>query len=251
MSIKQNEQPVSNTEESVFRIAGIGIMATVFGLVAAVVVIPIFLPGLVYSVNGEEPKAFWFLSRGTALVSFVFLWISMVLGLLISAKVAKFFPGAFTANDLHQFVSIGGLVTGLIHGLLMLGDKYMDTNLFQILAPFTFVKYRPVWVGVGQLCFYFWLVTVISFYIKKRIGYKAWRTTHYLSFLTFAGMLVHGILSGTDTGTPWVNWMYWISAGSILFLTLYRVLAASESKVNKSEVTAPNPRPIRPSLDNS
>ncbi len=250
MSIKQNTQPENQEEEFVFRIAGIGIMATVFGLVAAVVVIPIFLPGLVYSVSGEEPKAFWFLSRGTALVSFVFLWISMVLGLLISAKVAKLFPGAFTANDLHQFVSIGGLVTGLIHGLLLMGDKYINANLFQVLTPFTLAKYRPVWVGVGQLGFYFWLVTVISFYIKKRIGYKAWRTTHYLSFLTFAGMLVHGILSGTDTATPWVNWMYWISAGSILFLTLYRVIAASETKVNKAEDAVPNPRPIRPSLDN-
>ncbi len=249
---QNNNNPSENTEDgSVYRMLGIGIMAAVFGLVLAVVIVPVFLPGLVFSVSGEEPKAFWFLSRGTALVSYVFLWISMVLGLLLSAKIAKLFPGAFTANDLHQFVSIGGLITGLTHGLLLLGDKYMDTNLFQILTPFAFANYRPVWVGFGQLGFILWLVTVVSFYVKERIGFKAWRATHYLSFLTFAGMLVHGILAGTDTSTTWVNWMYWISGGSVVFLTFYRIFAAIDAKNAKASSPVLQPRIVQSSVENT
>jgi len=230
---------------------GIILLATLLVIVGLIVVLPLLLPGLVYSLLGEKPKVFWFISRGMAMVSFIFLWISMFLGLLISGKIARFFPGAFTANDLHQYVSIAGLVTGLVHGVVLVGDKFMDTNLGQILIPFTYENYRPVWVAFGQIAFYLGLITTVTFYVKKQIGYKAWRITHYLSFLTYAGVLIHGVLSGTDTNTGWVSSLYWISGGSVFFLTLYRILALGENKSTAHavlrQVSAPSAAPGRES----
>jgi len=230
---------------------GIILLATLLVIIGLTVALPLLLPGLVYSLLGEKPKVFWFISRGMAIVSFIFLWISMLLGLLISGKIARFFPGAFTANDLHQYVSIAGLVTGLVHGVVLVGDKFMDTNLAQILIPFAYENYRPVWVAFGQIAFYLGLITTVTFYIKKQIGYKAWRITHYLSFLTYAGVLIHGVLSGTDTNTGWVSSLYWISGGSVFFLTLYRILALGENKSTAHavprQVSAPSAVPGRES----
>ncbi len=202
----------------------IGVFA-LLGILFSAITIPILLPGLVGSISGAEPKVFWYLSRGTAIVSYLFLWISMVLGLLITSKTAKYFPGAYTANDLHQFISINGLITGLLHGMLLLGDKYFKVNVAQVFIPFSISTYRPIWVGLGQIAFYIWGILVLSFYLKKHMGYKTWRAMHFVSFLIFAGVLMHGITSGTDTTNLVMQFVYWVSGGSVVLLTFYRILA--------------------------
>ena len=207
----------------------LGVMAVIAGLLLSGIVLPFILPGLISSLLGPEPKVFWYLSRSSAIISYLMLWASMVFGLLLSSRSAKIWPGGFTANDLHQFLSIAGLTAGLFHGLILMGDHYMNISLVQVLLPFATVDYRPEWVGIGQLLFYIWGGLVFSFYIRKKIGTKAWRSIHYIGFLAFAGALVHGVTSGTDTNTLWMSVIYWVSGASVLFLTFYRVFASGET----------------------
>ena len=108
-----------------------------------------------------------------------------------------------SANDSHQFTALFGLAPGLFHGLLLLGDHGIGFSLVQEIVPFAASSYRPVWVGLRQITFYLWLAIAFSFYVRKRIGQKTWRVLHYVSLLTFALALVHGIFSGTDT--PWAG----------------------------------------------
>jgi hypothetical protein len=49
---------------------------------------------------------------------------------------------------------------------------------------------------------------------------------HGLSFAAFLLVPFHGGLSGTDTAAAWAAWLYWITGGSVLFLSLYRGLMA-------------------------
>jgi|WetSurMetagenome_2_1015567.scaffolds.fasta_scaffold148540_2 predicted ferric reductase len=207
----------------------LGVMAIVAGLLLSGIILPFILPGLISSLLGPEPKVYWYLSRSSAIISYLMLWASMVFGLLLSSRSAKLWPGGFTANDLHQFLSIAGLTAGLFHGLILMGDHYMNVSLVQVLLPFATIDYRPEWVGIGQLLFYIWGGLVFSFYIRKKIGTKAWRTIHYTGFLAFAGALVHGVTSGTDTNTLWMSVIYWVSGASVLFLTFYRVFASGET----------------------
>ena len=114
----------------------LGVMAVIAGLLLSGIVLPFILPGLISSLLGPEPKVFWYLSRSSAIISYLMLWASMVFGLLLSSRSAKIWPGGFTANDLHQFLSIAGLTAGLFHGLILMGDHYMNISLVQVLLPF-------------------------------------------------------------------------------------------------------------------
>jgi DMSO/TMAO reductase YedYZ heme-binding membrane subunit len=58
------------------------------------------------------------------------------------------------------------------------------------------------------------------------MGRRAWRLVHALSFVVFALALAHGVMSGSDSDAVWARAIYWASGGSVLFLTIYRVLAA-------------------------
>jgi predicted ferric reductase len=154
------------------------------------------------------------------------LWASMAFGLTITNKMARLWPGAPTAFAIHEFVSLLGLAFAMFHGLVLTGDRFINFTWVQVLVPFASSGFKPFWVGLGQVGLYVWAIVTFSFYIRSSIGQKTWRLIHYASFLSYAGALVHGLISGTDTSTLWAQWYYWISGGSLLFLLMYRIIAS-------------------------
>lgn len=221
------------------------LLAASAGMLAAFWLLPSWIPNLSTSLLGNNPKAFWYLSRGSAFVAMTLLWLSMALGLGISNKMARTWPGAQAAFSIHEYVSLLGLAFAIFHAFVLLGDHYINFTVAQILIPFAAVAYRPLWVGLGQTGLYVWLLVSLSFYVRAKIGSKTWRVLHYLSFLSYVVALYHGIASGTDTKMIWVQLYYWISAASLLFLLIYRIIISISGKLNNPharQFPAPIPR---------
>src|SRR5512143_1876350 len=206
------------------------------GLLAASLLLPDRGLQLAGTLMGNSPKAYWYLSRGAGFVALGLLWISMILGLLITDKMARSWPGAPAAFAIHEYVSLLGLVFVAFHALILLGDRYINYRLVQVLLPFGSVNYHPVWVGLGQIGFYIWAIISATFYVRQKIGSKAWRYIHYASFFNFVVAMIHGLAAGTDHGTLWAHVVYWTMGATTLFLTIYRIAAS---------VSGPEPRPLR------
>jgi predicted ferric reductase len=202
------------------------LLASVAGAIAALILLPMALPGVAGSLLGPEPKAYWYLARSSAWVAYLLLWLAMVLGLLISTKAARLWPGGPAAYDVHQFASLLGIAIALFHGLILTGDRYIGFSAVQVFIPFSNPAYRPFWVGIGQIGFYILAIVGLSVYVRRAITPRVWRLIHYLSFLSFLFVLIHGIASGTDSAQSWAVATYWITGGSVLFLTMYRLARA-------------------------
>jgi len=202
------------------------LLAVFFGLVAAAYVLPFWLPGLASSFTGSNPKAYWYLSRGAGFVALSLLWVSMMLGVGITNKLARLWPGIPPTMAIHEYTGLLGLFFAGFHALILLGDTYSQYKLVQLLMPFGSVQYRPTWVALGQLGFYAWLIIALTFYIRKAIGKKTWRVIHYASFICYLTALIHGLASGTDAATLWAQDFYWLTGGSLLFLLVYRILTS-------------------------
>jgi predicted ferric reductase len=144
--------------------------------------------------------------------------------LLITSRTAKLWPGGPLAFDLHQHTSLLALAFSLFHGLVLLGDQYIGYTLVEVLVPFASTGYKPLAVGAGQVALYVLVLVALSFYVKQQLGRQVWRLIHAASFALFGLALLHGIASGSDSGTWWAQALYWLSGGSVLFLTVYRVL---------------------------
>ena len=220
-------------------------IAILMGVLIAILLLPIWLPNMATSMMGENPKVYWYLSRATAFASLTILWLSMALGIGITNKMARLWPGAPAAFAIHEYVSLLGMAFALFHALILLGDHYMKFTLAQIFVPFATASYRPTWVGIGQIGFYVLLIVNVTFYVRSSIGPKTWRAIHYLSFLMYAMGLVHGLFSGTDGTTNWAQWYYWISAGSLLFLLVYRILNTITEKSTRRSRPKPVVQPPR------
>ena len=241
----ENEFSKSSVNIEVFLLI---ILAMIIGFLVAILLLPAWLPNMATSLTGQSPKVYWYLSRATAFVSLTILWISMALGLGLSNKMARLWPGAPAAFSIHEYVSLLGLAFALFHALVLLGDHYINFTVAQIFMPFSTTDYRPTWVGIGQIGFYLWLIVALSFYVRSSIGQRIWRVIHYLSFAMYMLGLIHGLFSGTDSASNWAGWYYWISGGSLLFLLLYRIVNTIAEKLtprSKRQTIIQIPRPTQ------
>ena len=201
-------------------------LGAIGGIGAAYYLLPIWQPGISASIIGTDVKMFWFLSRASAIIAYIFLWLSMMMGLMFTTRMGKLWPGLAITSEMHKFVSLLGIGFAVFHGLILMGDSYLQPTLGQVLLPFNNFPYRPEMVIWGQFALIFWAILIGSFYIRKLIGRKTWRVLHFTSFLMFLFAMIHGIGSGTDTGTTAMQAVYWTSAGSVLFMILYRIFTA-------------------------
>ena len=200
------------------------LIAVSIGALIGLAVAPVWSRTLTETLLGPSPKAYWYLSRASAFVALGLLWVSMILGLLITDKISRNWPGAQAAFAMHEYVSLLGLAFVAFHALILLGDRYVGYQLAQILIPFSSQGYRPFWVGLGQVGLYVWAIVNLTFYIRKGIGQSVWKVIHYASFFVFVVAIMHGLASGTDTGSPWAQGAYWMMGASAFFLTVYRVV---------------------------
>ncbi len=176
-----------------------------------------------------KTSAYWYMSRGAGLISYMLLWATTAWGLLVSTKLARGLIAAPFAAGLHEFLSLTTLSFAAFHGLALLGDRYVTFSLINVVYPFA-ATYRPGWVGLGQLGFYLTAALVLSFYVRKNVGPKTWRVLHYLTFPVFGLVLVHGITSGTDTSALPVQVMYLATGAAIVFLIYYRLLTLGNKR---------------------
>jgi predicted ferric reductase len=207
-------------------------LAVVSGGLVAIFLLPAWLPAIGDSLSGTSLKAFWYLSRASAIVAYLFLWASMALGLGITNRLAFLWPGGPTTYSLHQYTGLLGLGFAVLHPLLLLGDHYINYTLVKLVVPFAGENYRQIGVGLGQIAIYLLALVSLSYYARKPITARWWRIIHTLSFATFLLILLHGIISGTDSTGTWAIAMYWLSGGSLLFLAVYRILKHRKITVN-------------------
>jgi hypothetical protein len=170
-----------------------------------------------------QTSAYWYMARGAGLVGYFLLWGATAWGLIVNTKIAKGVVSAPLATALHQFLSLGALAFAGLHALVLLGDHYIDFGPTNVVYPFA-ASYRPTWVGLGQLGFYLSVVLILSFYFRKKIGHRIWRSLHYFTFLAYSMVLTHGLTSGTDTNLLPVMAMYVGTGATIIFLIYYRLL---------------------------
>ena len=180
----------------------------------------------------------WVVSRLVSFLAYGALAGSVIYGLLLSTKLLDAIAHRPITFTLHQDLASLGLGLAAIHGALLGLDTTVPTSLGQLLVPFA-TSYRPIWVGLGQLSLYLMAAVVGSFYVRKRIGQRAWRMLHYLTFLSFAGATTHGLLAGTDTA-GWGRWVYLAATVPVVFLFVYRIVLV----IGKPRGTVPARAPM-------
>jgi DMSO/TMAO reductase YedYZ heme-binding membrane subunit len=164
----------------------------------------------------------WVFERLFAFLAYFAMTGSVVYGLLLSTKILDVIAHRPITFALHQDLASAGLGLAAVHGMLLALDKTVPFTLAQIAVP-GLAPYAPIWVAAGQVAFYLMAIVIGSFYLRRRIGQRAWRTLHYVTFLAFVGATAHGVMAGSSSDTPWAWWTYVGSTIVVVFLLVYRI----------------------------
>jgi predicted ferric reductase len=174
-----------------------------------------------------DSRVYWYMARSAGIVAYLLLWGSVASGIAISHKILNGFVKPPVVFEIHKSLSILALIVGMFHGFILLGDSYMNFSVLDLLIPFH-SPYQPFWVGLGILGLYLTAILVASFYIKKRIGQRAWRLLHYTSFGVWIMTSLHGIAAGTDTQSVVMKVLYAVAIVSVGYLLTYRIFMEKE-----------------------
>lgn len=215
------------------RLARWGLVAIGFGIVIGGTA-PSAIRELAVAWEANRAVLPWVVERLFAFLGYGAMAGSVIYGLLLSTKILDAIAHRPITFTLHQDLAAIGLGLGAVHGALLALDRTMPFTAAQIAIP-GLAPYAPVAVGLGQSGCYLMVIVIASFYARRRIGQRTWRALHYLTFLAFAAVTLHGVLAGSDSATLWATAIYGIASLLVGVLLAFRIATAVHDRRERVE----------------
>ena len=171
----------------------------------------------------KSDPTFWLLARSSGLVAYALLTASVLAGLIVKSRPLGRSVKPAAVVDVHRFLALLGLGALVLHGAALVLDNAVDIGLGALLVPGA-SPYRPLATALGVLAAELMVLIYLSFSQRRRIGAKAWRALHWLTYLVFALATLHGLAAGTDSGRTWALALYGAAVGAVLGALAWRLL---------------------------
>ena len=193
-----------------------GLLAIGLGIVLGAT-LPTAIGGLAETFVSHPDMFPWYVTRIMAFIAYLAIAGSVIYGLLLSTKILDVLLHRPVTYALHQDLASVGILFAVLHIGALLFDHFVPFTLIDVIVPFI-GPYRPLAIAAGQLAIITVVVVTGSFYVRRRIGQKRWRSIHVLAFIAFIAVTAHGIAAGTDTSMPWAFAIYVGAAATVAFL---------------------------------
>jgi len=188
--------------------------------------------------------AWWLVSRASGVTAFLLVACSVLIGLAMATKILRGRVKAPMLVKLHEHLALAGLVAIAVHAITLLGDAWLRPGPIGVLVPFT-MDHEPLFTGFGVIAAYLAALLGLSFYVRRRIGTKRWRSLHRLTLLVYVLGVLHTLGAGTDASTVWLQAIMLLTGAPILFLALLRWLPDVAPRPQPRPEPAPPARQAR------
>jgi ferredoxin-NADP reductase len=174
-------------------------------------------------VTGPDPAEFgwWLASRAAGVVALLCITVSVGVGLAMAGRLSPRLARALLA--VHQQTALVGLVAIAVHGITLMGDKFLSPSIGDIAIPFT-SEHEPLWTGLGVTGGWLAAILGLSYWVRQYIGAALWRKLHRATVLVYVLSVAHTLGAGTDASEPWMRVLLVATGAPILFLFVMRVL---------------------------
>jgi hypothetical protein len=147
--------------------------------------------------------ALWYLTRGTGAVTLILLTLTVALGVMNVRRARTIRIPRFVLDAVHRNAALLAVAFLLVHVGTAVLDRFAPIRLMDVIIPFG-SGYRPVWLGFGAVAFDLLIAVAVTSMLRRRLGYRAWRATHWAAYACWPIALIHGLGTGSDTKTTWM-----------------------------------------------
>jgi DMSO/TMAO reductase YedYZ heme-binding membrane subunit len=182
----------------------------------------------------------WVLARASGVASFVLITASMVAGVVLRSRLVQRVASPVAKMEWHRVLAVLGMAMAALHGVALVMDDYIEITPLDLVAP-GYIDYRPLWVAFGVLSMWLMVIVSVTASMRKHVGAGVWKPLHLLSYGVFVTAAVHGVMSGTDSGRPWMMALYLGSVALIVALASRRLLAGPNAPLKRRRQPAPAP----------
>ena len=170
------------------------------------------------------------ISSGLGLCALGLLTFNFLLGILLATgfKAQPFWKKLpdkirkLPIESLHNLTAYIALSLAILHPAFLFLDKDAGFGFVDILLPLKAPK-QPWIVLLGVISLYALITVIISSQkpVKKKLGFRAWKCIHLISYVTALLFLVHGLLMDPllkNRPTDWIDAEKFFSVVCMLIL---------------------------------
>jgi DMSO/TMAO reductase YedYZ heme-binding membrane subunit len=165
----------------------------------------------------------WMVARVAGLSSFTALSIALVTGVGLRTGVLDWLGPNRLVRSLHEYTTVLWIPLGALHIGALLLDQTARISPLDLVVPFL-VSYGSLPIGLGTVTFQVFLVVGVTGLLRRRMDGQAWQWLHRLSYAGFGLLVLHVLLTGTDTTDPVIAGLMWATAGLLAILTAARII---------------------------
>lgn len=144
----------------------------------------------------------WVTARSAGIAALLTASASASLGLVSAMRPRTLRGRRIELHAAHEALALATMALIVVHGIALAADPVIRPGLTGVLVPFA-EPYKPVASAFGQLAGYGMVALGLTYYARRRIGMRRWRTAHRAVAGFWLLAVVHGLLTGTDAGRPW------------------------------------------------
>lgn len=190
--------------------------------------------------------ALWVLGRGTGTVALVLLTVSVVLGITVRSRQTVAGLPRYGVTEIHKSASLIASSLIAVHVLTLVLDPQAGLRLVDLVVPFV-GGYQPFWLGLGTLALELVVLVAVTGLLRKRIGERAFRAAHLTSYALWPIALGHGLGTGTDSWTVWMNLVTGSCLVAVVVALWWRVGPDFGKPVPRTATRERSPAPGSPS----
>ncbi len=184
--------------------------------------------------------AMWFLTRATGITTLVLLTVTVALGVANVRRMSLRGVQRFVFDAVHRNAALLSVAFLVVHVVTTVLDGYVPIRWLDAVIPFG-SAYRSFWVGLGALSLDLMAAVVITSLVRRRLGHRTWRATHWLAYGSWPLALAHSLGMGTDAGTTWMLAIALACIGVVLGALVLRLRLADDPPAGAPR----RPRPPR------
>ena len=187
---------------------------------------------------------FWITTRAAGTAALILASAAVGVGLAMATGVLR--RGGADRRVVHEVLSLSAIAAILVHVLSLLADSYLHATVLDVTVPFVF-SYKTLATSIGIVAGWGIVLLGLSYYVRRWIGQRRWRSLHRFTGLVWVLGLVHAFTEGSDAGQWWFIALIGTAAAPAVVLLAFRILQGRVARPRPAPATErARPQPSRP-----